>query len=598
MESLFNKLHNQLSENEKIDILLRNLQPQYSLRVTQPDLLSIPTLLESCKFTEKLLHVNNHSQDYFNTTPSPSKINKNTTNPNYQPYIPPFPYSINAVNTNKPSPTSSQSQFSCPRCRNNSHTLQNCTNPQKVCFRCGNKGYTALNCPKCTKTPKLNKEEPVQHNNSKFDKQDWTNWNRLWKAFNIAPNVLHKIASFQFPKTTTFLINKTQESKIVNSFKNLTESQQITANLIIEKFKNISTDTKPLGRTHLVEHRIDTGDHPPIKQRCYRLSPEKQKALHKEVDDMVRLDVIEPCESPWLNPLEIGRPSEHRNSIIAQNHCTPTAAHFGTFKTYHRIKLNYFWPGMYKDVATFISRCDTCLAYKHRNQNAIGLMGEPKQCSRPFQCLSIDFIGPLPISRKLNRYILVITCCFSKYCLLFPIKRATSSVIKHVLEDLVFMNYGIPETVILDNGPQMTSSELTDMFHPYKIPHIHFIPLHCPQVNTVERYNRTIITAVASFVNDDHRTWDKHLHKIQFAINSSVNESTKFTPAFLVFGRELVPCGSTYSQRTPRTTSFLLQEIYMQKISASLSPFLIKYNHDYTPFTKTTHPTTTNIVKT
>ncbi|KAI5631553.1 integrase core domain-containing protein [Phthorimaea operculella] len=291
-------------------------------------------------------------------------------------------------------------------------------------------------------------------------------------------------------------------------------------------------------------------------------------------------------------------PSEHRNSIIAQNHCTPTAAHFGTFKTYHRIKLNYFWPGMYKDVATFISRCDTCLAHKHRNQNAIGLMGEPKQCSRPFQCLSIDFIGPLPISRKLNRYILVITCCFSKYCLLFPIKRATSSVIKHVLEDLVFMNYGIPETVILDNGPQMTSSELTDMFHSYKIPHIHFIPLHCPQVNTVERYNRTIITAVASFVNDDHRTWDKHLHKIQFAINSSVNESTKFTPAFLVFGRELVPCGSTYSQRTPRTTSFLLQEIYMQKISASLSPFLIKYNHDYTPFTKTTHPTTTNIVKT
>ncbi|KAI5630759.1 integrase core domain-containing protein [Phthorimaea operculella] len=267
-------------------------------------------------------------------------------------------------------------------------------------------------------------------------------------------------------------------------------------------------------------------------------------------------------------------PSEHRNSIIAQNHCTPTAAHFGTFKTYHRIKLNYFWPGMYKDVATFISRCDTCLAYKHSNQNAIGLMGEPKQCSRPFQCLSIDFIGPLPISRKLNRYILVITCCFSKYCLLFPIKRATSSVIKHVLEDLVFMNYGIPETVILDNGPQMTSPELTDMFHSYKIPHIHFIPLHCPQVNTVERYNRTIITAVASFVNDDHRTWDKHLHKIQFAINSSVNESTKFTPAFLVFGRELVPCGSTYSQKdTTDDLIFAPRDIYAENLGQLIPIF-------------------------
>ncbi|KAI5639559.1 reverse transcriptase (RNA-dependent DNA polymerase) domain-containing protein [Phthorimaea operculella] len=130
------------------------------------------------------------------------------------------------------------------------------------------------------------------------------------------------------------------------------------------------------------------------------------------------------------------------------------------------------------------------------------------------------------------------------------------------------------ETVILDNGPQMTSPELTNMFHSYKIPHIHFIPLHCPQVNTVERYNRTIITAVASFVNDDHRTWDKHLHKIQFAINSSVNESTKFTPAFLVFGRELVPCGSTYFQKdTTDDLIFAPRDIYAENLGQLIPIF-------------------------
>lgn len=55
------------------------------------------------------------------------------------------------------------------------------------------------------------------------------------------------------------------------------------------------------------------------------------------------------------------------------------------------------------------------------------------------------------------------------------------------------------------------------------------------------------MTAVASFLeNENHQTWDTQIPKIQFAINTSVNEVTGYTPSFLAFGRELVPCGSHY----------------------------------------------------
>lgn len=239
-------------------------------------------------------------------------------------------------------------------------------------------------------------------------------------------------------------------------------------------------------------------------------------------------------------------PADVREMLIMENHNTPTSAHFGIFKTYHKVKLRYFWPGMYRDVAKFISKCDTCMSYKNQNHLTLGIMGKPKHCSRPFQCISVDLLGPLPLSRKLNRFILVVTCCFSKYCLLFSIKRATASIVKHMLENLVFLKYGIPETIIMDNGPQFASDELTSMLNSYNIPRIQFLPRYCPQVNTVERYNKTIMTAIASFVGNDHRTWDLNIPKIEFAINSAVNEVTKYTPAFLVFGRELVPCGSVY----------------------------------------------------
>lgn len=285
-----------------------------------------------------------------------------------------------------------------------------------------------------------------------------------------------------------------------------------------------------------------------------------------------RTNTLISSEYDWKEVI----PSEIVRDIIAENHLPATSAHFGTFKTYSNLKRRYFWKGMYRDVANFISNCETCIAYKHQTQATLGLMGKAKVCARPFQTISIDLIGPLPMSRKLNRYIFVVTCCFSKYCLLFPIKKATTTILKHILENLVFMTHGIPETIIMDNGPQFISNELLEMLKSYNIPQIHHTSVHTPQVNTVERYNKTIITAVASYVNEDHRTWDLNLNKIQFAINSSVNEVTKFTPAFLVFGRELVSCGSIYNNTdTTDEIIFAPRDVFADNIGL-LSPFFSK----------------------
>lgn len=240
-------------------------------------------------------------------------------------------------------------------------------------------------------------------------------------------------------------------------------------------------------------------------------------------------------------------PTEFRHDILLQNHSEPTAGHMGIFKTFKRLSQRYYWPGMHADVVKFVSGCDTCIAHKHQNHAPLGEMGRPKHCSRPFQTVSVDLVGPLPTTRKLNSYILVVTCCFSKYCLLFPIKRATAEIVTKILEDQVFLIHGIPSTVILDNGKQFVSATLKNMLEKYKVPKLHFTPKYSPHINTVERYNKTIMTAISTFISTDQRVWDTLVPKIQFAVNSSVNEVTGFTPSFLVYGRELVACGSYYN---------------------------------------------------
>ncbi|CAG9120633.1 unnamed protein product [Plutella xylostella] len=239
-------------------------------------------------------------------------------------------------------------------------------------------------------------------------------------------------------------------------------------------------------------------------------------------------------------------PPEERLNVIIKNHDTPMGAHMGAEKTYKRLRLRYFWPGMYGDVADHVAKCDICKSYKHQNQLTPGLMGEPKVCRRPFQCISMDLVGPLPRSRQQHEHLLVVVCCFTKYCLLFPLRRATSKNVAGILEDHIFLVHGIPQTVIADNGPQFIGHEVKDLFLKYNIPQVHYTPIYTPQVNTVERYNRTVVTAIATMVGSDHRTWDCHLAEIQFAMNTAVNDTTGFSPFMLVHGREAVPDGRVY----------------------------------------------------
>lgn len=265
-------------------------------------------------------------------------------------------------------------------------------------------------------------------------------------------------------------------------------------------------------------------------------------------------------------------PAENREEVIRANHDPPTAGHFGIDKTYKRIRLRYYWPALYKDVTKYVSRCGVCKAYKHSNKPTIGLMGDPKVCRRPFQCISIDLVGPLPSSRLQNTFLLVIICCFTKYSLLFPIRRATGRVIAQRVEDHVFLVHGVPQKIICDNGPQFISQEVKSLFSKYNVPQVHYTPVYCPQVNTVERANRTVMTAISSLVGADHRNWDANIPKVQFAINTSVSDTTSYSPFLMVHGREAVLDGDVYGPYSHEESGDVLQVASTDQYVQGLAP--------------------------
>uniref|UniRef100_A0A1Y1K180 RNA-directed DNA polymerase n=2 Tax=Photinus pyralis TaxID=7054 RepID=A0A1Y1K180_PHOPY len=237
-----------------------------------------------------------------------------------------------------------------------------------------------------------------------------------------------------------------------------------------------------------------------------------------------------------------------RGEILRLCHDEPTSGHFGVTKTYHKLCEEYYWPKMKADTKQYVRRCDICAASKSSNQLRPGLMGKEKKVDFPFQCLSIDLMGPFPKSPRGNTSLIVVCDWLTKFVVVKTLRTTTAKSIINFLENEVFLIYGVPQICMMDNGPQFISKDFKSFLQNYKVQQSWYNASYHPQVNYVERVNRVIGTAIRSYVKENHRDWDLHIYKVAHAIRNSVHDVTGFTPSFLNFGRSVPVSGDYYGK--------------------------------------------------
>ena len=85
---------------------------------------------------------------------------------------------------------------------------------------------------------------------------------------------------------------------------NLSEEQKpVVRKVLVENADVVAATKTDRGRTPLVQHTINTGTSPPIKQRPRRLPAAKQSVEREEIDKMFGDKVIQPSTSPWASPV-------------------------------------------------------------------------------------------------------------------------------------------------------------------------------------------------------------------------------------------------------------------------------------------------------
>ena len=65
-------------------------------------------------------------------------------------------------------------------------------------------------------------------------------------------------------------------------------------------------------------------------------------------------------------------PHELRQKILVENHDVPTAGHVGINRTVDLIKRNYWWRGIWGDVAAYVRSCLVCQWMKSDNRKKAG----------------------------------------------------------------------------------------------------------------------------------------------------------------------------------------------------------------------------------
>ena len=137
-------------------------------------------------------------------------------------------------------------------------------------------------------------------------------------------------------------------------------------------------------------------------------------------------------------------------TIITKHHDHITAGHPGRVKTLEKIKENYVWEGMRKDIDRYVDNCETCQRTKPRRDKAFGLLNLLPVPSGIWKSMTLNYITGLSETQRYDA-ILVVVDRLSKMAHYVPTsKEVSAQEIAKLLLQHVWRYHGTPKEIISD----------------------------------------------------------------------------------------------------------------------------------------------------
>ena len=228
-------------------------------------------------------------------------------------------------------------------------------------------------------------------------------------------------------------------------------------------------------------------------------------------------------------------PTNYKDEVIKTIH--ESLAHAGISKTLSVIKENFYWMSMDLDVKLSIASCKHCAKRKyakvprHRMEKICG--------NFPFEKISIDIAGPLPLSNRGERYILGIIDNYSRYAALIPLRNIASVEIAKALFRHWIALFGTPQSIHSDRGADFESELMKELCAILNIKKTRSSPYYPAGNGMVERLFRTVKDMIFATASSSGQKWPDILPFIERSLRCTKHAYTEFTPYEIVFGRTM-----------------------------------------------------------
>jgi len=194
---------------------------------------------------------------------------------------------------------------------------------------------------------------------------------------------------------------------------------------------------------------------------------------------------------------------------------------------------------MIVDCEAYARRCEQCQKHAPYILQPAKLLTSVS-APYPFMKWSMDIIGPLHVSTRGVRFLLVLTDYFSKWVEAAAYSNITQVQVRAFIWKEIICRHGLPYEIVTDNGPQFISEQFESFCEKWQIRLSRSTPRY-PQGNGQgEAMNKTIVSNLKKKLNEYKGAWFRELQNVLWAVRTTPRRATGETPFALVHGMEAV----------------------------------------------------------
>jgi hypothetical protein len=236
---------------------------------------------------------------------------------------------------------------------------------------------------------------------------------------------------------------------------------------------------------------------------------------------------------------------ELRKKILDEAHLSKFSMHQGSNKMYHDLRSLYWWTRMKREIAKYVSECDTCQRIKASHLKVAGTFQPLPIPSWKWEDICMDFIVGLPNTSRHHDSIWVIVDRLTKTAHFLPV-HSTHKTEKYaeIYIDQIVCLHGIPKTIVSDRGALFVARFWEQLQKSLGTTVIRSSAYHPQTGGQTERVNQILEDMLRACVLHYGKNWDKCLSLAEFSYNNSYQSNLKMATFEALYRRMKRPQSS------------------------------------------------------